>query len=232
MYMPKAIAALPKWTDDDQSRYQLECVRILREGPTVFAEATDGRRLCRLTWQSDGSDGEYRLEAKRLSKVLKAVGVSDDGYCADQTQADWSSPSCCFTGVRYTGKAPALMLSGRNCCHTVPSSGTERKWPKTEDVLYPPAQAKCADVNVRDLREQARAAIKAQPKVKQLGMDLELAGVKVRLDARYVRDMAETAIQCGYDQVQVSATDKQNAVHFWAYTDVKFESVIMPLAAD
>jgi|GEM_PF-4016528 len=212
MHMPKAIAALPKWTDDEQSRYQLECVRLRREAGTVFAEATDGRRLCRLTWQGEGPDGEYRLPAKTLSKTLKTVGVQDGGYSAS------------LNGV--------VTLYGKNCGHTVPSESVDHKWPKTEDVLYPPGTAKCADVNVRDLREQARAAIKAQPKVHQLFMDLELAGVKTRLDARFVRDMAETAIQCGYEQVQVSATDRQSAVHFCAFTDVKFEAVIMPLAAD
>jgi hypothetical protein len=231
MHMPKAIAALPKWTDDEQSRYQLECVRLRRESGTVFAEATDGRRLCRLTWQGEGPDGEYRLPAKTLSKTLKTVGVQDGGYSATDSQADWSSTSP-LTGVRVTCKIPAITLYGKNCGHTVPSESVDHKWPKTEDVLYPPAKAKCADVNVRDLREQARAAIKAQPKVHQLGMDLDLAGINTRLDARFVRDMAETAIQCGYDQVQVSATDRQSAVHFWAYTDVKFEAVIMPLAAD
>jgi hypothetical protein len=52
------------------------------------------------------------------------------------------------------------------------------------------------------------------------------------MDAKFLRDMAETAIQCGYDEVQVSATDKQSAVHFHAINDVTFEAVIMPLAAD
>jgi hypothetical protein len=211
MHMPKAIAALPKWTDDEQSRYQLECVRLRREAGTVFAEATDGRRLCRLTWQAEGPDGEYRLPAKTLSKTLKTVGVQDGGYSAS------------LNGV--------VTLYGKNCGHTLPSESVDHKWPKTEDVLYPPAKAKCEDVNVRDLREQARAAIKGKVWTPPR-LHLTFAGVKVTLDATYVRDMAETAIQCGYDKVQVSVTNSQSAVHFWAYTDVKFEAVIMPLAAD
>jgi hypothetical protein len=231
MYIPKAIAALPKWTDNEVSRYQLSCVRLRRAGGFVFAEATDNRRLCRLTWASEGPECEYRLEGKVLSKALKTVGVSDGGYFAGQTQADWSSQSP-ITNVRFVGKIPALMLYGKNCGQTVPSEDAEKTWPKTEDVLYPPAKATAGSVGVVALREQARAAIKAQPKAFQLGMDLEMAGVKVRLDAKYVRDMAETAIQSGYDEVHVSATDKNSAVHFWAYTEVKFEAVIMPLAAD
>ena len=63
-------------------------------------------------------------------------------------------------------------------------------------------------------------------------MNMEFCGVKVQLDARYVRDLADMAIRCGYDEVHVSITDEQSAVHFWAYTEVKFEAVIMPLAAD
>lgn len=212
MYIPKAIAALPKWTDHEASRYQLSCVRLRRAGGFVFAEATDGRRLCRLTWASEGPECEYRLEGKVLSKALKTVGVSDGGYFAS-----------------LNGD---VTLYGRNVGTSVTPTVTDARWPRTEDVLYPPAKATAGSVGVVALREQARAAIKAQPKAFQLGMDLEMAGVKVRLDAKYVRDMAETAIQSGYDEVHVSATDKQSAVHFWAYTAVKFEAVIMPLAAD
>ena len=212
MHLPKAIAALPKWTDNEASRYQLSCVRLRRADGFVFAEATDGRRLCRLTWASEGPECEYRLEGKVLSKALKTVGVSDGGYFAS-----------------LNGD---VTLYGRNVGTSVTPTVTDERWPKTEDVLYPPAKATAGSVGVVALREQARAAIKAQPKAFQLGMDLEMAGVKVRLDAKYVRDMAETAIQSGYDEVHVSATDKNSAVHFWAYTEVKFEAVIMPLAAD
>jgi hypothetical protein len=212
MHLPKAIAALPKWTDNEASRYQLSCVRLRRADGFVFAEATDGRRLCRLTWASEGPECEYRLEGKVLSKALKTVGVSDGGYFAS-----------------LNGD---VTLYGRNVGTSVTPTVTDERWPKTEDVLYPPAKATAGSVGVVALREQARAAIKAQPKAFQLGMDLEMAGVKVRLDAKYVRDMAETAIQSGYDEVHVSATDEKSAVHFWAYTEVKFEAVIMPLAAD
>jgi hypothetical protein len=212
MYIPKAIAALTKWADTEESRYPLRCVRLRRAGGFVFAEATDGRRLCRLTWASEGPECEYRLEGKVLSKALKTVGVSDGGYFAS-----------------LNGD---VTLYGRNVGTSVTPTVTDARWPRTEDALYPPAKAKASTVGVVALREQARAAIKAQPKAFQLGMDLEMAGVKVRLDAKYVRDMAETAIQSGYDEVHVSATDKQSAVHFWAYTEVKFEAVIMPLAAD
>ena len=231
MYIPKAIAALPKWTDNEASRYRLSCVRLRRAGGFVFAEATDGRRLCRLTWASEGPECEYRLEGKVLSKALKTVGVSDGGYFAGQTQADWSSQSP-ITNVRFVGKIPALMLYGKNCGQTVPSEDAEKTWPKTEDVLYPPDKSKREGIDTYWLRDKARKFIKENPKAKPMAMDLQVGPVTMRMDAKFLRDMAETAIQCGYDEVQVSATDKQSAVHFHATNDVQFEAVIMPLAAD
>ena len=214
MHLPKAIAALTKWTDEEQSRYSLHCVRLKRADGTVFAEATDGRRLCRLTWPCDGEPKEYGLPAKTLSKNLREVGVTPDGYSA---------------GLNGT-----VTLYGQNAMTTVPHEELER-WPKTEDVLYPAAGwGKWWPVPTKALRDEARAALKTQkPDLSgQVGMDLEFCGVKVRLQALYVRDMCETAIQCGFDQVHATATDKQSAVHFYAECDVKFESVIMPLAAD
>jgi hypothetical protein len=211
MHLPKAIAALPKWADRETSAYQLSCVRLRRADSTVFAEATDGRRLCRLTWHSLGDDCEYRLEGKVLSKALKTVGVSDGGYFAS-----------------LNGD---VTLYGRNVGTSVTPTVTDARWPRTEDVLYPPAKAKNCTLKTAEVREWARNALKDKVYT-PARLFLTLADVKVTLDAKYLRDMAETAIQCGYDEVHVSVTDTQSAVHFWAYTDVKFESVIMPLAAD
>lgn len=211
MILPRAIDKLPKWTDDEQSKYMLGCVRLRRESDTVFAEATDGRRLCRLTWQCIGDDREYFLPGKTFSKALRAAKPGPDGYGA--------------------GAGESLALYGATSIDTVPSYDGGL-WPKTEQVLYPPAQAKCCAVPVKPLLIAAREAVKTAVNKHQPGMDLEFCGVKVRLDARYVRDMADTASRCGYDEVHVSITDGQSAVHFWAYTEVKFEAVIMPLAAD
>ncbi len=213
MILPRAIDKLPKWTDNEQSKYMLGCVRLRRERDTVFAEATDGRRLCRLTWPCIGDDREYFLPGKTFSKALRAAKPGPDGYGA--------------------GAGASLALYGPTSITTVPSYGGGR-WPKTEQVLYPPAEAKCCAVPVKPLLTAARTHLK-QTKPNPSGhhpMDLEFCGVKVRLDARYVRDMADMAIRCGYDKVHVSITDGQSAVHFWAYTEVKFEAVIMPLAAD
>lgn len=211
MHLPKAIAALPKWTDDEQSRYSLHCVRLKRADGTVFAEATDGRRLCRLTWPCDGEPKEYGLPAKPLSKNLRAVGVTPDGYSV---------------GLNGT-----VTLYGKNSITTVPHEELEL-WPKTADVLYPKERG-WWPMAVKPLREEARAALKVKPGgLTPPALDLEICGAKVKLDARYVRDMCETAIQCGFDQVHATATDSQSAVHFYAECDVKFESVIMPLAQD
>jgi hypothetical protein len=211
MYIPKAIAALPKWTDNEASRYQLSCVRLRRAGGFVFAEATDGRRLCRLTWASEGPECEYRLEGKVLSKALKTVGVSDGGYFAS-----------------LNGD---VTLYGRNVGTSVTPAVTDERWPKTDDVLVPAASDRRDNIDTYWLRDAARKVLKDKVYTPPR-MFLTLAGVKVTLDAKYVRDMAETAIQCGYDEVHVSATDKQSAVHFWCNNDVLFDSVIMPLAAD
>lgn len=211
MILPRAIDKLPKWIDESQSKYMLGCVRLRRESDTIFAEATDGRRLCRLTWPCIGEDREYFLPGETFSKALRAAKPGPDGYGA--------------------GAGEGLALYGTTSVTTVPSYGGGR-WPKTEDVLYPPAKAKCCGVPVKPLLTAAREALKTAVNKQQPGMDLEFCGVKVRLDARYVRDMADTAIRCGYDEAHVSITDGQSAVHFWAYTEVKFEAVIMPLAAD
>lgn len=211
MILPRAIDKLPKWTDTEQSKYMLGCVRLRRESDTLFAEATDGRRLCRLTWPCIGEDREYFLPGKTFSKALRAAKPGPDGYGA--------------------GAGEGLALYGTTSVTTVPSHSGGR-WPKTEDVLYPPAKAQCCAVPVKPLLAAAREALKTTATKHQPGMDLEFCGVKVRLDARYVRDMADTASRCGYDEVHVSITDGQSAVHFWAYTEVKFEAVIMPLAAD
>ena len=210
MHLPKAIAALTKWTDDEESRLQLDCVRLKRAGGTVFAEACDGRRLCRLTWPCDGEAKEYRLPGKTLAKTLRAVGVTPDGY-----------------SVSLNG---AVTLYGRNAITTVPQEELER-WPKTEDVLYPKEGQGWWPMAVKPLRDEARAALKVKPEgLAKPALNLEICGAKVKLDARFVRDMCETAIQCGYDQVHATATDSQSAVHFSAECDVKFEAVIMPLA--
>lgn len=211
MYIPKAIAALPKWTDNEASRYQLSCVRLRRAGGFVFAEATDGRRLCRLTWACEGPECEYRLEGKVLSKALKTVGVSDGGYFAS-----------------LNGD---VTLYGRNVGTSVTPTVTDERWPKTDDVLVPAASDRRDTIDTYWLRDAARKVLKDKVYTPPR-MFLTLAGVKVTLDAKYVRDMAETAIQCGYDEVIVSATDKQSAVHFHATNDVTFEAVIMPFAAD
>lgn len=211
MILPRAIDKLPKWTTTDPSGCQINCVRLRRESDTVFAEATDGRRLCRLTWPCRGDDREYLLPGKTFSKALRAAKPGPDGYGA--------------------GFGESLALYGATSIDTVPSEAVIR-WPKTEQVLYPPANAKCCAVPVKPLLTAAREALKTAVNKRQPGMDLEFCGVKVLLDARYVRDMADTAIRCGYDEAHVSITDGQSAVHFWAYTEVKFEAVIMPLAAD
>jgi hypothetical protein len=211
MHLPKAIAALPKWADTEASRYQLECVRIKADGRLVFAEATDGRRLCRLTWHCTGVEGEYYLDRKALSKALKTVGLSDGGYSA--------------------GLNGAVTLYGRNAGQTIPKEEVER-WPKTEDVLVPAASARRDTIDTYWLRDKARAVLKADPKATPPAMDLQVGPVTMRMDATYLRDMAETAIQCGYDEVQVTATDPQSAVHFWCNNDVLFDAVIMPLAQD
>jgi len=211
MHLPKAIAALTKWADTEASRYQLECVRIKADGTFVFAEATDGRRLCRLTWHCTGVEGEYYLDRKVLSKALKSVGLSDGGYSA--------------------GLNGAVTLYGRNAGQTIPKAEVER-WPKTEDVLVPAASARRDTIDTYWLRDKARAVLKADPKAQPPAMDLQVGPVTMRMDATYLRDMAETAIQCGYDEVQVTATDPQSAVHFWCNNDVLFDAVIMPLAAD
>jgi hypothetical protein len=211
MHLPKAIAALTKWADTEDIRYKLTNVRIKADGRLVFAEATDGRRLCRLTWHCTGVEGEYYLDRKVLSKALKSVGLSDGGYGA--------------------GLNGAVTLYGRNSGQTLPKEEVER-WPKTEDVLYPPEGAKRDTIDTYWLRDKARQVIKADPKATPPAIDLNVGSVTVKLDAKYVRDMAETAIQCGYDEVWMSATNKQNGVHFHATNDVTFEAVIMPLAAD
>lgn len=212
MHIPKAIAALTKWAANEVSRYQLSCVRLRRAGGFVFAEATDGRRLCRLTWASEGPECEYRLESKVLSKALKRVGVSD---------------GCYFASLNGD-----VTLYGRNAGTSVTPTVTDARWPRTEDVLYPPEYSKRESIDTYWLRDKARKFIKDNPKAKPMAMDLQVGPVTMRMDAKFLRDMAETAIQCGYDEVQVSATDKQSAVHFHAIYDVTFEAVIMPLAAD
>jgi hypothetical protein len=231
MNLPKAIAALPKWADTTRSRYPLECVRIKADGQFVFAEATDGRRLCRLTWHCTGVEGEYRLKRDVLSKALRAVGLRNGGYFASITEADWSSQSP-ITNVRFVGKIPAIMLYGKNCGQVVPSEDAEREWPKTEQVLYPPEGSTRDTIDTYWLRDKARAVLKADPKATPPAMDLQVGPVTMRMDAKYLRDMAETAIQCGYDEVWMYVTDPQNGVHFWANNYVQFESVIMPLAQD
>lgn len=213
MHLPKAIAALTKWADDEQSRYPLDCIRLKRADGTVFAEATDGRRLCRLTWPCDGEPKEYGLPAKEFAKSLRAVGVTPDGYSA---------------GLNGT-----VTLYGKNAMTTVPHEELAR-WPQTERVLYPAEGCHWWPLPTKALRDEARAAMKTtKPDLSgQIGMDLEIFGVKLRLQAVFVRDMCETAIQCGFDQVHATATDNQSAVRFSAESDVKFEAVIMPLAAD
>jgi hypothetical protein len=211
MHLPKAIAALPKWAHTAAGRYHLTCVRIKADGQFVFAEATDGRRLCRLTWHCTGVEGEYYLDRKVLSKALKSVGVTDGGY--------------------FAGLNGEVTLYGWKTGQTIPKEEVER-WPKIEEVLYPPSGQEQDIIATAALRDRARAVIKADPKAKPLAMDLEVGPVTVRLDAKYVRDMAETAIQCGYDEVRVQAKDPQSAVYFWNHTATHFESVIMPLAQD
>lgn len=212
MHIPKAIAALTKWTDDEQSSYMLGCVRLKRAGGNVFAEACDGRRLCRLTWPSDGPEGEYMLAGKSLAKALREVGVTKDGY--------------------FGSLNGSVMLYGKDKGVTVEQGG-EGRWPKTEDVLYPKEGQGWWPMATKPLREEARAALKVKPVgLNKPALDLEICGAKVKLDARFVRDMCETAIQCGFDEVHATARDSQNAVHFSAQCDVKFESVIMPLAQD
>lgn len=209
MNLPKAISALPKWADDELSRYLLDCVRLKRAGGTVFAEACDGRRLCRLTWDSDGPDCEYMLRAKSLAKALRAAGSTKDGY--------------------FGSLNGSVTLYGKDQGVTVESGG-EGRWPRTEDVLYPAESQGWWPLPAKALRDEARQALKV--KTTKPHLDLEICGCKVKLDAKYVRDMCETAIRCGFDEVHATAKDSQSAVHFSAQCDVKFESVIMPLAQD
>jgi len=211
MNLPKAISSLVKWTDDEPSRFPLDCVRLKRESNTVFAEATDGRRMCRLTWLSEGSECEYKLPAKALGAALRTAGVTKDGYFAVLNGS-----------VSVLGKKPGPAV--------VPVAG---RWPKSEDVLYPKDGQKWWPLPTRSLRDDARKALAEQKGgLSKPALDLEISGATVKLDARYVRDMCETAIQCGLDQVHATATDSQSAVHFSAECDVKFEAVIMPLAQD
>ena len=203
MNLPKAIAALPKWADSCGSRYQLDCIRLLANGRQVYAEACDGARMCRLTWACEGAEGDYRLTAKPLARALRSVGVTPEGYHASLNG-----------DVTVYGKK-----SGATVKPEVPY-----RWPPSEKVLYPDPGPEPILLSAKELRDRARAAMKAG----EAGMTLKIDDVTTKLTSKYVRDMAETAIQCGYDNVAASTKDEKSAVHFWAEGDVLFESVIMP----
>lgn len=218
MNLPKAISSLTKWTDSTEARWSrlaLDCVRLKRESNTVFAEATDGRRLCRLTWPSLGSDCEYKLPAKALGAALRTAGVTKTGYFAVLNGS-----------VSVIGKKPGPAV--------VPEE--TGRWPQSEEVLYPKEGQKWWPLPTRPLRDDARKALAEQKGgLEKPALDMEICGATVRLDARYVRDMCDTAIQCGFDRVYATATDEQSAVHFsvdGSEGEPKFECVIMPLAMD
>ena len=228
MNLPKAISSLTKWTDSTEARWSrlaLDCVRLKRDSNTVFAEATDGRRLCRLTWFSAGADCDYKLPAKALGAALRTAGVTKDGYFAMLNGS-----------VSVFGRKPGA---------TVVPEETGR-WPQSEEVLYPKegkARVRWWPLPTRSLRDDARKALAEQKGgLAKPALDLEICGAKVRLDARYVRDMCDTAIQCGFDRVYATATDEQSAVHFSVLVindivdgsagEPMFECVIMPLARD
>ena len=204
MNLPKAIAALTKWADDYPSRYQLDCIRLRADGSKAYAEACDGTRLCRLTWDYTGEEGDYRLPRKALSKALRSVGVTPDGYFATLNGS--------------------VTLFGKNKGFTVTPEDLER-WPRTEEVLYPEAGNEPILLSARELRALGRAAVKAGEK----GVFVKVNEVSTKLNAKYVRDLGETAIQCGYDNLAAVTKDKKSAVHFWAEGDVLLETVIMPM---
>jgi hypothetical protein len=203
MNLPKAIAALTKWADEYPSRYQLDCIRLLADGRLAYAEATDGCRMCRLTWHCEGVEGDYLLPRKALARALRSVGVTPDGYHAS-----------------LNGD---VTVYGKKSGATVKPEEPER-WPPSEEVLYPEPGMEPILLSARELRDRARAALKAG----EAGMTLKIDDVTTKLTSKYVRDMAETAIQCGYDNVAASTKDKESAVHFWADGDLLFDSVIMP----
>jgi hypothetical protein len=203
MNLPKAIAALPKWADEYPSHYQLDCIRLRADGRQAYAEATDGCRLCRLTWHCEGVEGDYRLPHKALARALRSVGVTPDGYHAS-----------------LNGD---VTVYGKKSGATVKPEEPER-WPQSEEVLYPEPGTEPILLSAKELRDRARAALKAG----EDGMTLKIDDVTTKLTSKYVRDMAETAIQCGYDNVAASTKDEKSAVHFWADGKLLFDSVIMP----
>ena len=204
MNFPKAIAALIKWADDYPSRYQLDCIRLRANGRNVYAEACDGTRLCRLTWDCAGEELDYRLPRKALARALRSVGVTQEGYHAS-----------------LNGD---VTVYGKKSGATVKPEELER-WPDTERVLYPEPGSDPILLSVRELRDLGRAAIKAG----ETGVFVKVDEVSAKLNAKYVRDLGETAIQCGYDNLAAVTKDKKSAVHFWAEGDVRLETVIMPM---
>jgi hypothetical protein len=211
MHVPNAIYSLPKWTGTACRQYPwMNCVRLKCDGTVAFAESTDGRRLARISWSFTGPESEYFLPAKPLSKTLRAAGMTKDGYHAS-----------------LNGK---VTIYGKNSGLETAVCTEPGRWPKTEDVLYPPESSRMDTVDAYWLRNVARA--KLAEGGSPPSMTMQVGPVSVLLDAKYVRDMAETAIQCGFDELQVYATDQHSGVHFQAMNDVRFDSVIMPLAQD
>jgi DNA polymerase III sliding clamp (beta) subunit (PCNA family) len=111
-------------------------------------------------------------------------------------------------GVAHVGDMAVPTIQGR--------------WPRTEDVLDP---AKVGS-------EEATFTVERLLQLANM-IDLKVGDTTVKLNATFVRELAETAKAVGSDKVRIRASDAQSAVTCdCAHGNVEMTAVIMPMAAD
>lgn len=96
------------------------------------------------------------------------------------------------------------------------------RWPKTEEVLDPAkVGAEESTFTVERLVELANM------------IDLKVGNTTIKMNATFVRELAETAKSVGAASVRVRASDAQSAVTCdCTHGNVEMTAVIMPMAAD
>jgi hypothetical protein len=203
MYLPRVLSELVGWSDHEASRYALGGVQIRRIGDKCQAEATDGRRLARVTW-TDPDDNPNNcppvpefctlLDAKELRSACRAVSKF-----VTKKEARGSIQSHPF-GLNEDVNGKATIHSPFN--ETNQSVAViEGRWPRTDDVVHTEPREKevRATLNPKFLRDLADTVV---------AMGCE--GVTVRV----VNEREAVAFECVND------------------SGVRMDAVVMPIAAD
>lgn len=257
MLIPRTVlASLPSHSDTESSRYALGGVFLERKDDTVYAVATDGRRLIAAQWQDDPADypavgldplpapGSEFAETGKIIPSADCIKLSRTAK--PKVRAAAKNPQLAYVAMEErtaNGRAKFAATDGETTA-ALEVATIEGRFPKWRDVVpgerprvshFTFQTAEESDEQTKgfacDDAKQLRAETEAKPG------HIRGAVVRVRVDARYLAELA-----AAIDQITGGDRDDDHGLTLEVPLDpycpvvmrneghgVKVSGVVMPL---